>query len=171
MKKGLITALAALVLLALSSGPTQAQAGRVTLSFSITVTGTPCANATFFGVVGIPDSEFAAIELTDPDGDGVYSGTTQVPPGDPYGIVLVQGTGTIDSPTSSNPFPGPPITVLRDFGVVTPTADQAFAATVNGCPTLPGTGVDTSTPLTWGLAALAVLATGTVLRRRMGTQH
>jgi type 1 fimbria pilin len=170
MKK-VIVALVAMVLLALSSGPTQAQAGRVTLSFSITVTGTPCANATFFGVVGIPDSEFAAIELTDPDGDGVYTGTTQVPPGDPYGIVLVQGTGTIESPTSSNPFPGTPITVLRDFGVVTPTADQAFAATVNGCPTLPGTGAETGTPLTWGLAALAVLATGTVLRRRMGVQH
>jgi hypothetical protein len=170
MKK-VIVALVAMLLLALSSGPTQAQVGRVTLSFSVTVTGTPCANATFFGIVGVPDSEFFGIELTDPDGDGVYTGTTQVPPSSPFGIVLVQGTGTIASPTSSNPFPGPPITVLRDFGVVTPTADQSFAATVNGCPTLPGTGVDTGTPVTWGLVALAVLATGMVLRRRMSIQH
>jgi hypothetical protein len=164
--KRMLSMFAALLLLALTSVPTQAQAGRVTLSFSVTVTGTPCANATFFGIVGVPDSEFFGIELTDPDGDGVYTGTTQVPPGSPFGIVLVQGTGTIDSPTSSNPFPGPPITVLRDFGVVTPTADQSFAATVNGCPTLPGTGADTGSPLTWGLAALAVLATGTYLRQR-----
>jgi type 1 fimbria pilin len=170
MKK-VIVALVAMVLLALSSSPTQAQAGRVTLSFSVTVTGTPCANATFFAVVGLEGSEFFPIELTDPDGDGVFTGTTQLPPGSPAGIVLVQGTGTIDSPTSENPFPGPPVTVLRDFGVVTPTADQAFAATVNGCPTLPGTGADTGSPLTWGVVALAVLATGTVLRRRMGVQH
>ena len=164
--KRMLSMFAALLLLALTSVPTQAQAGRVTLSFSITVTGAPCANATFFAIVGVPDSEFFGIELTDPDGDGVYTGTTQVAPGDPYGIVLVQGTGTIDSPTSDNPFPGLPITVLRDFGAVTPTADQSFAATVNGCPTLPGTGADTGSPVTWGLAALAVLATGTYLRRR-----
>ncbi len=169
MKKGLITALATMVLLALNSVPTQAQTGSVTLSFSITVTSTPCANATFFGIVGVPDSEFYGVQLTDADGDGVYTGTTQVAAGSPFGIVLVQGTGTIDSPTSANPFPGPPITVLRDFGVVTPTADQSFAATVNGCPTLPGTGADTGTPLTWGLAALAVLATGTYLRWRVRT--
>ncbi len=164
--KRMLSMFAALLLLALTSVPTQAQAGRVTLSFSVTVTGTPCANATFFAIVGLEGSEFFAIELTDPDGDGVFTGTTQLPPGSSAGIVLVQGTGTIDSPTSENPFPGPPVTVLRDFGVVTPTADQSFAATVNGCPTLPGTGADTGSPVTWGLAALAVLATGTYLRRR-----
>jgi type 1 fimbria pilin len=164
--KRMLSMFAALLLLALTSVPTQAQAGRVTLSFSVTVTGTPCANATFFAIVGLEGSEFFAIELTDPDGDGVFTGTTQLPSGSSAGIVLVQGTGTIDSPTSENPFPGPPVTALRDFGVVTLTGDQSFAASVNGCPTLPGTGAETGTPLTWGLAALAVLATGTYLRRR-----
>ncbi len=170
MKKGLIMVLAALVLLALSSGPTQAQAGRVTLSFSVTVTGTPCANSTYFAVLAAPGSEFFAIQLTDGDGDRVFSGSTEAGTGTVYRVQLVQGTGTITSPTSSNPFPGPPTTVLRDFGDVTLAANQWFAANAAACPTLPGTGAGSSTAWTWGLVALAVLGSGLMLRRA-GREH
>ncbi len=163
--KGIV---AAVVALALFSLPTHAQQDSVTLSFSITVAGTPCANSTYFAVIGIPDSEFYGVQLSDGDGDRVYTGTTTVAAGSPIRVQLVQGTGTIQSPTSSNPFPGTPITVLRDFGDVTPTADQTFTANAAACATLPGTGAEAGQPWMWGLAALVVLATGTYLHRRMG---
>jgi hypothetical protein len=169
--KRTMSMIAALLLLALSSVPTQAQQGRVTLNFAVTVAGTPCAASTYFAVLAAPGSEFFAIQLTDADGDRVFSGSTEAGTGTVYRVQLVQGTGTITSPTSSNPFPGPPTTVLQDFGDVTLAANQSFAANAAACPTLPGTGAGSSTAWTWGLVALAVLATGTYLRRRVSTHY
>lgn len=168
--KRMLSMIAALLVLALSTMPTYAQQGTATLSFSVTVVGTPCANSTYFAVLAAPGSEFFAIQLTDADGDWVYTGSTTAGSGTTYRVQLVQGTGTIESPTSSNPFPGTPTTVLRDFGDVTLTANQTFAATAAACPTLPGTGAETSLPLTLVTAALVVLATGLYLSRRQ-MQH
>ncbi len=153
-------------LLVLSTMPTQAQQASVTLNFSVTVAGAPCANSTYFAVLAVQGSEFFGIQLTDADGDRVYTGSTQAGAGTVYRVELVQGTGTITSPISSNPFPGTPIVVLKDFGDVTLTANQTFAANAAACPTLPGTGAESGTPLLWGLAALAALAAGTYLRRQ-----
>lgn len=159
---------ATLMVLALSTMPAHAQQAAVTLSFSITVAGAPCANATYFAVIGVPQSDFYGVQLTDADGDRVYTGTTQVAAGNPFRIQLVQGTGTLQSPTSSNPFPGTPSTILRDFGDVTSTANQTFTASAAGCATLPPTGAETGLPLGVVTAALVVLATGMYLRRRVG---
>jgi hypothetical protein len=167
--KRMMSMFAALLVLTLGSAPTQAQQASATLSFAITVAGTPCANATYFAVLAAPGSEFFAIQLTDADGDRVYTGSTTAGVGTTYRVQLVQGTGTIQSPTSSNPFPGTPSTVLKDFGDVALTANQTFAATAAGCSTLPPTGAETSLPLPLTTAALVVLATGLYLRRRM--QH
>ena len=125
-----------------------------TLTFELAVEGTPPDDATFFGNVRMGEGGPGAfVPLTDPDDDGLYTGTTTaprfgpgprpVPPGvEPlsFGVGIVQGTGT------SGEIPGQPITTIRDFGTV-PMNDRTFSATVSfedgtPDPTNPGTGVD-----------------------------
>lgn len=113
-----------------------------TLTFELTVEGEPPANATFFGFVGFEDGPGEYVPLDDPDGDGLYAGSTTledrfrpgprpVPPGtEPkaYAVRIVRGTGT--SPESSN-FPGDPISAIKDFGVVLIEAENTFSAGVS----------------------------------------
>lgn len=156
MKKLVVPALTLIVLLAVAA-PALAQEGTpkseqqddvppgpppgeetATLSFELAVEGNPPANATFFGNVQTGEGGPGTfVPLTDPDGDGIYTGATTtprfgpgprpVPPGvEPlsFGVQIVQGTGTQGS------IPGAPITVIRDFGVV-PMNDQTFSADVS----------------------------------------
>src|SRR4028119_2195204 len=102
--KRMLSMFAALLLLALSSVPAQAQQGTVTLNFAITVAGTPCATSTYFAVLAAPFSEFSAIQLSDADGDGVFTGSTTTGVGNVLRVQLVQGTGTIENPKGT--FPG-----------------------------------------------------------------
>ncbi len=139
----------------------------VTLSFAIQVTGAPCQNATYFAVLGVPQSEFFGVQLADPDGDGIYTGSTQWGMNSPIAVSLVQGTGTIQPPTSTNPFPGPPTATIRDFGLVTPADDMTFEGSVAGCPSrLPDTGAASGQLGASIIAGLLLLAAGVYLRRR-----
>ncbi len=52
----------------------------VTLNFELTVSGEPPAGTRFIGQFGLPFSEWlGGVDLTDPDGDGVYTGTAESP--------------------------------------------------------------------------------------------
>ncbi|QIN77650.1 hypothetical protein GBA65_03040 [Rubrobacter marinus] len=100
----------------------------VTVTFELTVVGQPPPNATFWGFLTF---EPFGIRLTDPDGDGVYTGGFRnFPRGDAQPFWFVQGTGTRFSQVSGE-RPGEPVSILRDLGVRTIDADTTLSAVVS----------------------------------------
>ena len=111
-----------------------------TFSFELVVEDDPPANATFFGNIQTGEGGPGIyVPLSDPDGDGVYTGTTTIadrfPPGlrplppdaEPlaFPIRIVQGTGT--NPNAAVEAPGEPITMLKDFGTVPLQEENTFS--------------------------------------------
>lgn len=96
-------------------GTTTPATGPVTFSFDLAVEGTPPADATFFGVFGY---EGGMVQLTDPDGDGLYTGSVASGGSlEPQPVSIIQGTGTLPS-RAMGVQPGEPVTTIQDFGVV-----------------------------------------------------
>ncbi len=126
--------LTALVLLAMLVLPVLAQEEEeVTVSFDLTVTGTPPEDATFFAV-GLFDPRVAdaqeEVQLVDPDGDGVYTDSFTTLAGE-YDIAIVQGTGTQEcDETFGGVCPGDPTRTIRDFGTLSITEDTTLSASV-----------------------------------------
>ncbi len=105
-----------------------------TVSFELTVEGQPPAGATFFAQ-GPVDPALAdasnSYQLTDPDGDGVYTASTTVPPGD-YPVSFVQGVSTVlCDPTFGGTCPGEPVSVIEDLGTVSVGQDTTYSANVS----------------------------------------
>lgn len=101
--------------------------GEVTLSFELAVEGQPPADATFWGQYLV---EGATVQLTDPDGDGVYTGSMSGgQPAAGAGFRIVQGTGM--QQTMTGMYPGEPSTIIKDFGAPTVEDDTTFSATVS----------------------------------------
>ena len=197
MAKRLTVLVAALAGMLATAVPALAQEGyqydqyggdRAKLAFELAVEGEPPENATFFGnVITGEGGPGLFVPLTDPDGDGLYAGSTSVdeyglgprpvPPGvEPlsFPVRTVQGTGT------QGQIPGEPVTVIRDFGVV-PMEDRTFSTSVSFDggqydPTATpgsGSGGDRALPATGGaalailLAGGALMALGGILARRL----
>ncbi len=102
----------------------------VTVMFQLTIEGEPPEDATFFGYLGYEPAPF---QLTDPDGDGVYIGSTPeglVPAGDTQPALILQGTGTRESQVVGT-SPGGPTRVLKNFGEVTFEEDATLSAGVS----------------------------------------
>lgn len=125
-----------------------------TLSFELVVENEPPADATFFGNIQTGEGGPGIfVPLADPDGDGVYTGTTTIedrfPPGlrplpadaEPlaFPVRIVQGTGT--NPDAASESPGEPISVLKDFGTIPLQEENAFQASFS----FEGTGGETTT--------------------------
>lgn len=124
--------------------PAESPDARVTVTFELTVEGEPPANAVFVGLLG---GEPVPLELTDPDGDGVYTYSTPLMPA---------SVGTFEAPARIAQGEGPvrygavgpylvgQITTIKDFGLVTPEKDMKLSATVSfgesqgGATTTPG---------------------------------
>lgn len=162
----------ALVIIAVAmvwgAGISTAQEGQVNVEFRITVS-TDCPNATYWGLVGPPDSEFSNIQLSDSDGDGVYTGSTEVGAGDQWVVALVQGTGVAD--TVYGPAPGQPSRTIQDFGTVTITEDRTFEGSVSSCPSgLPPTGLENINLMLPLVGAVVLLATGIYIRQHSRQQ-
>lgn len=105
-----------------------------TLSFELTVKGTPPEGARFFGsAVG---EGGPGVPLTDPDDDGIFTGSVTVPKFPPGLRPVPPGTPPIALSVrivqvEQGPFgPGEP-SVIKDFGVVPLDGDKAFRAKVN----------------------------------------
>jgi len=195
MAKRLMVLVSVLAAMLSVAAPAMAQEGyqygggdRAELVFELTVEGEPPADATFFGSVRTGEGGPGLfVPLTDPDGNGLYTGGTSVdrfgpgprpvPPGaEPlsFPVRIVQGTGT------QGRIPGEPTTVVRDFGVV-PMEDRTFSASVSfeggqyGVTPTPGTsgGDGNALPATGGaalgafIAGGALLAAGGILARRL----
>ena len=92
-----------------AAAPALAQQNPVTINFELAVEGEPPADATFFGQYLV---ERATVQLTDPDGDGVYTGSMSG--GAPEaGFRIVQGTGA--EQTMTGVHPGKPVSVIEEF--------------------------------------------------------
>ena len=147
----------------------------VTATFELTVEGEPPEDATFFGYLGYEPAPF---QLSDQDGDGVYTGSTPpdlIPAGDTQPALIVQGTGTRESQVVGT-SPGEPISTIEDFGEVTFEEDTTLKASISfGSSGGSGSGgsrgffsnaaesVRGLLPSTGGGAALAVLGIGVIL--------
>ncbi len=107
--------------------PETTQQEPVTLDFELTVEGRPPEDATFFGQVGAGMRDVRE-RLTDPDGDGVYTGSVEYVPGERSGVAILQGKGVRYGDDGSD-GPGAPETVIRDFGRTAIQEDRTFSAT------------------------------------------
>jgi hypothetical protein len=112
-----------------------------TLSFELTVKGTPPEGATFLGF--IPAEGTISAPLTDPDGDGVFTGSVEVPRFPPGPVP--DGAEPVSLPVQIAQNNGGTVEVIRDFGLVPLDGDKTFRAKVNfkrgsGETTAPGDG-------------------------------
>jgi LPXTG-motif cell wall-anchored protein len=103
-----------------------------TFDFELTVKGEPPTGAAFFGAV--PAEGCISVPLADPDGDGVYTGSLDVPRFPP-GPVPPDGAEPVSLPVrivqaDSGASPCNPTRVIKDFGTV-PANDDTFKARVN----------------------------------------
>lgn len=111
----------------------------VTLSFELTVECEPPANAIFLGLTG--GEGLSTTPLTDPDGDGLYTGTMTVPkfgPGPrpvPPGIepITLSPVRIVQGPPTGVSALGPQYRVIKDFGGVKLDEDRTLEASVSFC--------------------------------------
>ncbi len=127
--------------------PGPAPGTSATFDFELTIKGEPPAGTRFFGVV--PAEGCISVPLTDPDGDGVYTGSTNVPRFPP-GPVPPDGAEPVSLPVQivqANSGAGPcnPTRVIKDFGTV-PANDDTFKAKVNFKENRGGTTPGTTAP-------------------------
>jgi hypothetical protein len=163
--KTMLVLWAAVMLVGSLIAPVRAQ-DQVTVRFEITAASMPCPNATYWAAYGLPASEFVAQQLTDADGNGVYTGSVQAQTGRQLTIQLVQGTGVQAS--IYGPIPGTPSSTIKNFGFVTITEDTVFSGQATGCSAgLPGTGLNDSLPIMAVLSGALLLAGGVYTRRRV----
>ncbi len=149
--------------------PARAQGGdQATVTFEITAASTPCPNATYWAVYGLPASEFTTQQLTDADGDGVYTGSVEAQVGGQLTIQLVQGIGSQKILYPDIFIPGEPSSTIKNFGFVTITEDTVFSGQATGCSAgLPNAGSGDNLPLVPMASSALLLAAGVFLRRRM----
>ena len=110
-----------------------------TLSFELPVECEPPANATFLGLTG--GEGLSTTPLTDPDSDGLYTGTMTVPkfpPGPrpvPPGIepVSLSPVRIVQGPPTGFTALGPEYRVIRDFGSVKLDEDRTLEASISFC--------------------------------------
>ncbi len=100
----------------------------VTLSFEVVTEGEVSEDTTFFGLYGVPNSEFSAVQLTDPDGDSVYTGAVALERGQ-YVVRIDQGTGTQE--TVYGTFPGEPSSIIQAQETITLTEDRTISTRVD----------------------------------------
>src|SRR5215207_6222243 len=101
----------------------------VTLSFEVTVKGEPPEGTTLLGF--IPAEGGIRVPLTDPDDDGIYTGSTTLDSFGPGPRPVPPGTEPVSLPVQIAQESGGTIEVIRDFGVVPLDGDKTFTARVN----------------------------------------
>lgn len=114
------------------SNPDPTTDTRATFDFELTVEGTPPEGARFFGAV--PAEGCISVPLADPDGDGVFTGSLDVPRFAP-GPVPPPNAEPVSLPVQivqadSGASPCDPTTVIRDFGTVLAN-DNTFRASTS----------------------------------------
>lgn len=115
-----------------------------TLSFEVTVKGEPPEGTTLLGF--IPAEGGIRVPLTDPDGDGVYTGSTTLDRFGPGPRPVPPGTEPVSLPVQIAQESGGNIEVIRDFGEVPLVGDRTFRARANFKEDGTGATPDPATP-------------------------
>ncbi len=118
--------------LAQEEAPQEAQpspSDQVTFSFELTVRGEVPEGTRLLGF--IPAEGGITVPLADPDGDGVYTGSTTLDRFGPGPRPVPPGTEPVSLPVQIVRESGGNIEVIRDFGVVPLDGDRTFSARVN----------------------------------------
>ncbi len=102
---------------------------QVTFSFDLTVKGEVPEGTRLLGF--IPAEGGISVPLADPDGDGVYTGSTMLDRFGPGPRPVPPGTEPVSLPVQIVRESGGNIEVIRDFGVVLLDGDRTFSARVN----------------------------------------
>ncbi len=109
---------------------------KVTLSFELTVEGpVPPGRTNFFGYV--PAEGGFAARLTDPEGDGLYTGSVDVPQYGPGPTPVPEGTEPVTLPVQIVQTTGTErnllstASVIKDFGQVLMDEDKTFSASIS----------------------------------------
>jgi hypothetical protein len=102
---------------------------QVTFSFELTVKGEVPEVTSLLGF--IPAEGGITVPLADPDGDGVYTGSTTLDRFGPGPRPVPPGTEPVSLPVQIVQESGGNIEVIRDFGVVPLNGDRTFSARVN----------------------------------------
>ena len=102
---------------------------QVTFSFDLTVKGEVPEGTRLLGF--IPAEGGITVPLADPDGDGVYTGSTTLDRFGPGPRPVPPGTEPVSLPVQIVRESGGNIEVIRDFGVVPLDGDRTFSARVN----------------------------------------
>lgn len=91
MRRLIVLVVSGALLTALSATAAFAQQDMATLSFEVVTGGEVPQDTMFRAVGGPPDGALSAIGLTDPDGDGTYTGSVELDTGE-YRVFIEQGT-------------------------------------------------------------------------------
>jgi hypothetical protein len=115
-----------------------------TLSFEVTIKGELPEGTTLLGF--IPAEGGIRVPLTDPDGDGVYTGSTTLDRFGPGPRPVPPGTEPVSLPVQIAQESGGNIEVIRDFGEVPLVGDRTFRARANFKEDGTGATPDPATP-------------------------
>ena len=132
MRRLFLIAITGALVVALSATAAFTQQNTATLSFEVVTEGEVPQNTIFRAVGGPPDGALSAIGLTDPDGDGTYTGSVDLATGE-YRVFIEQGTGgepgrtTIWGPEIISLTEDRTISTRVDFGSDSP--DETFLGT------------------------------------------
>jgi hypothetical protein len=102
---------------------------QATLSFELTLKGEVPEGTRLLGF--IPAEGGIRVPLADPDGDGIYTGSTTLDRFGPGPRPVPPGTEPVSLPVQIVQESGGNIEVIRDFGVVPLNGDRTFSARVN----------------------------------------
>ena len=109
--------------------PPPGPSDRVTFSFELTAKGEVPEGTRLLGF--IPAEGGITVPLADPDGDGVYTGSTALDRFGPGPRPVPPGTEPVSLPIQIAQESGGNIEVIRDFGVVPLEGDRTFRARIN----------------------------------------
>lgn len=121
--------------------PAQSVNETVSVGFELAVEGEPSSETTFFGVAAVPGSGAGSksVRLTDPGGNGVYSGSVEVPQGGRRGVFIEQGMGIKENSLGFD-YPGEPRSMVEDFGLIKLDEDEVFSGSAYFGDGSPGSG-------------------------------
>ncbi len=118
--KPIVAAFLVFLVALLFVGSTHAQQNTVVVTFKVTEKGAAPADVSHWGLYAPPEGDVSAVQLTDADGDGVFTDSVDIAHGSTLGIAIVQVRGDQQTPPSE--FPGTP----SFFGFITVSEDMLF---------------------------------------------
>ena len=119
--------------IAILEDPSPSPGSSATFTYELAAECEPPADAEFLGLTAT--ESLVTTPLTDPDGDGVYTGSQAVPrfaPGGPPEPITISPVRIVQGPPTGTGPLGPEYRVIEDFGAVV-AEDRTLSASVSFC--------------------------------------